>query len=210
MYVRLWKRTFNEICGGSPQSFEPWISGWILSDLSNFHPTSSERSGRSHCSSGRLLCRLITASPHVPCWAAPALSPPAPSTPHHQKMSVFYRSSGTAPVVAQGAVALCLKKVRRRSWSLISSSGSSSCNCSSRSSCRSWSLISSSHQESVITDTPTLEAHHPAVTFFCWLRWKLLKLDFFLEWQFWFASITLFIHSWYVKQSFPIQIQNQT
>ena len=48
--------------------------------------------------------------PHVPCWAAPALSPPAPSTPHHQKMSVFfYRSSGTAPVVAQGAVALCLR-----------------------------------------------------------------------------------------------------
>ena len=78
-----------KIYGGSPQSFEPWISGWILSDLSNFHPTSSERSGRSHCSSGRLLCRLITASPHVPCWAAPALSPPAPSTPHHQKMSVF-------------------------------------------------------------------------------------------------------------------------
>ena len=140
-------------------------------------PTSSERSGRSHCSSGRLLCRLITASPHVPCWAAPALSPPAPSTPHHQKMSVFYRSSGTAPVVAQGAVALCSKKVRRRSWSLISSSSCSS-SCSSS---RSWSLISSSHQESVITDTPTLEAHHPAVTFFCWWRWKLLKLGFFLE-----------------------------
>ena len=98
------------------------------------------------------------------------------------------------------------KKVRRRSWSLISSrSCSSSCSCSS-----SWSLISSSHQESVITDTPTLEAHHPAVTFFCWWRWKLLKLVFLLEWQFWFASITLFIHSWYVKQSFPIQIQNQT
>lgn len=31
---------------------------------------------------------------------------------------------------------------------------------------RSWSLISSSHRESVITDTPTLEAHHPAITFF--------------------------------------------
>ena len=38
MYVRLWIKTFNEICGGSPQSFEPWISGWILSDLSNFPP----------------------------------------------------------------------------------------------------------------------------------------------------------------------------
>ena len=99
----------------------------------------------------------------------------APSTPHDQKMSVFYRSSGTAPVVAQGAVALCLKEVRRRSWSLLSSSSCSS-SCSSR---RSWSLISSSHQESVITDTPTLEAHHPAVTFFCWWRWKLLKLVFF-------------------------------
>ena len=175
MYVRLWIKTFNEICGGSPQSFEPWISGWILSDLSNFHPTSSERSGRSHCSSGRLLCRLITAPAPRPLLGCPC--PVSPCTKHHQKMSVFYRSSGTAPVVAQGAVALCSKKVRRRSWSLISSS---SCSSSRSSSCsRSWSLISSSHQESVITDTPTLEAHHPAVTFFCWWRWKLLKLDFF-------------------------------
>ena len=105
-----------------------------------------------------------------PCPVSPCTEHPAPS----ENVS-FYRSSRTAPVVAQGAVALCSKKARRRSWSLISSSScSSSCSCS-----RSWSLISSSHQESVITDTPTLEAHHPAVTFFCWLRWKLLKLVFF-------------------------------
>ena len=144
--------------------------------------------------------------PHVPCWAAPALSPPAPSTPHHQKMSVFIAAAEQRRWSRRVLWHSVWKKVRRRSWSLISSrSCSSSCSCSS-----SWSLISSSHQESVITDTPTLEAHHPAVTFFCWWRWKLLKLVFLLEWQFWFASITLFIHSWYVKQSFPIQIQNQT
>ena len=169
-------------------------------------PTSSERSGRSHCSSGRLLCRLITAPPTSPAGL------PLPCLPLHQaprtirKCQFFIAAAEQRRWSRRVLWHSVWKKVRRRSWSLISSS---SCSSSSRSS-RSWSLISSSHQESVITDTPTLEAHHPAVTFFCWLRWKLLKLDFFLEWQFWFASITLFIHSWYVKQSFPIQIQNQT
>ena len=41
-------------------------------------PTSSERSGRSHCSSGRLLCRLITAPPTSPAGL------PLPCLPLHQ------------------------------------------------------------------------------------------------------------------------------
>ena len=105
---------------------------------------------------------------------------PLPCLPLHQaprtiRKCQFLSQQRNSAGGRAGCSGTVFEKVRRRSWSLISSSGSSSCNCSSRSSCRSWSLISSSHQESVITDTPTLEAHHPAVTFFCCLRWKLLK-----------------------------------